>query len=123
MIIFTILILTLKTACLTNIFKLRVGYADLVAPENTSLFTVENTFMENTLMTFDTILSPLKWSEATCFSYSSFYSGLAHSQIARLSRTSLRTGNARETSKWKGSSLSPRAPILLIEKSLSSTTI
>ena len=118
MIIFTILILTLKTACLTNIFKLRVGYADLVAPENTSLFTVENT-----LMTFDTILSPLKWSEAPCFSYSSFYSGLAHSQIARLSRTSLRTGHARETSEWKGSSLSPRAPILLIEKSLSSTTI
>ena len=101
-------------------FKLRVGYADLVAPENTSLFTVENTFMENTLMTFDTIL---KWSEAPCFSYSSFYSGLAHSQIARLSRTSLRTGHARETSEWKGSSLSPRAPILLIEKSLTSTTI
>ena len=119
MIIFTVLILTLKTACLTNIFKLRVGYADLVAHENTSVFTVEKTFTENTLMTFATILSPLKWSEAPCFSYS----GLAHSQIARLSRTSLRTGHARETSEWKGSSLSPRAPILLIEKSPSSTTI
>ena len=54
-----------------------------------------------------------KWSEVLCFSYSSFYSGLAHSQTVSISRTSLRTGHARER---KGSSLSPRAPILLIDR-------
>jgi len=68
--------------------------------------------MENTFMTFDTILSPLKWSEAPCFSDSS----LAHSQIVSLSRTSLQTGHARETREREGSSLSPRAPILLIDR-------
>lgn len=107
----TILILTLKTACLTNIFKLRVGYADLVAPENNSLI-IKYTISWK----IHSWPSMSKWSEVLCFSYSSFYSGLAHSQTVSISRTSLRTGHARETRERKGSSLSPRAPTLLIDR-------